>query len=271
MIFLFGSTQEVHGPRNNDELIQTETSACEPSYFYGQTKLDAEQAVIDYSMQHRIPALIFRITGVVGVGDEYAAFETIRAASLGLMMVYPGACTGKNTFVHVDDVVQAIQLVIARASSKPFNTRGIRKFVQVTKLDDNIYIIGPSESMTFKETIDTCCKELGWFTPLCHVPLSLFQAITQVISVVVNFFRSHKKSFLFHPDTIAAMNQSRWYSSAKAMRDLQYKPISCKEAFQKTIQAELKSNRLIHAHRVFFYVFVVLLVLVCIVLRILLW
>src|SRR5690606_26712994 len=73
-------------------------------------------------------------------------------------------------------------------------------------------------------------------------PLPVFKFAVMCIEPIYNLFRKGKKSFLFHPITIAAMEENRSYSSEKAMKAFGYTPMSTIEAFQKTIRFNINKG-----------------------------
>jgi nucleoside-diphosphate-sugar epimerase len=219
MTLIFASSQEAIGPTTTDSTPADESTPLSPTYFYGQTKVQAEH-IITQEYSH-IPSVILRITGVTGNHDKYAAFEFIQAISLGIMVAYPGQCNGKTSFVHVTNVIQAIKLVIKKSLTK------------------GTYIIGPANSLTYKESIDVICDKLKWHRPWFHCPMWLFRSSVALVSPIINLFRhtsGNKSSFLFNVHTLDCMNENREYSSALACNELNYSPMTMQDAFRTSIQ-----------------------------------
>jgi nucleoside-diphosphate-sugar epimerase len=226
---IFASSQEAIGPTAT---TADENTPLSPTYFYGQTKVQAEQIITqEYST---VPAVILRITGVTGPRDKYAAFEFIQAISLGIMVAYPGPCHGKTSFVHVSDVIQAITLVIKKSLTK------------------GTFIIGPANSLTYKESIDVICDQLGWHRPWFHCPMWLFRSSVAIISPIINMIRHTlgiKSSFLFHVNTLDCMSENRDYSSELACKELGYSPMSMQQAFRKSTQEHVDHGDIATAHQ----------------------
>jgi len=247
-LFIYCSTQETIGPVPIGTVANEETP-CNPQYFYGKTKLAAENLVKQYSEQNQLSSVILRLTGVTGKGDTYAAFEFLYMTSMGLMsFAYPGSCNGYNSFAHVNDVCDAFKLVMDRHYNdvKHMAVKPCSK-----EHPTDVFIIGPLQAITFKENIDYLCDELQFPKPLFHMPLSVFKFIMSIASPICNYILgkfdarfTRKQSFMLQGESIACMSMSRSYSVAKARQILGYKPMTVQQAFKLTIADELASNRL---------------------------
>ncbi|KAL0483486.1 N-acetyl-alpha-D-glucosaminyl-diphospho-ditrans [Acrasis kona] len=137
--FIFSSSQEAIGPNKS---LCDESTPCRPTNHYGKNKVEAENVIKQFEL---IPSIILRVTGVTGKGDRYAAFEFIQAISMGIMLVYPGSCSGTSSFVYVQDVIELITQLICDHD------------VWLSGNKCEVYIVGPKDVLNFKESIDVLC------------------------------------------------------------------------------------------------------------------
>ncbi|KAF0976375.1 hypothetical protein FDP41_004602 [Naegleria fowleri] len=246
-VFIFASSQAAMGP-SEGSIPMDETSRCHPVFEYGKSKLEAEKALEQMLDEYqKNPSqgpkhlYILRFTGVTGLGDRYAAFEMIQASSFGVNSVaYPGNCEkGLISFVHINDVCRAVELCFQYSETKSEETFS------------ELFIIGPKESSTVRRILDVCCVQTGWPTPLFSIPLPVFRFMVGLLSPVINWarwmiFGIQRASFLFASDTIDCMEQNNAYSSQKAISKLGYNPLTCEEAFIKSIKEHMQSGAIPH-------------------------
>ena len=103
------------------KIILDEASPVEPQSPYGESKLEMENKIIDFTSIHNIDATILRFFNVFGIGQslEYAGvitkFKENIQNNCPLVIFGDGAIT--RDFIHVDDVVDAIILTTSPSSS----------------------------------------------------------------------------------------------------------------------------------------------------------
>ncbi len=110
--FIFSSTMLVHRSTRPGTPIN-EQSPLEPKWAYPKSKVKTEQVI--EAQRHRIPAAILRIAGVYTDWCQSIpiAHQIDRIAQRKLTShVYPGDTSHGQAFVHLDDVVKAIELTI---------------------------------------------------------------------------------------------------------------------------------------------------------------
>ena len=115
--FIFISSWFVYG---ETETPARETSPCYPKGFYSITKRTAEQLLISYCETFGIKWRIIRLGNVLGKGDkkvskkknalQYLINEIKENRDINL---YDGGDLYRD-YIHVDDVVQAINLIIEK-------------------------------------------------------------------------------------------------------------------------------------------------------------
>jgi nucleoside-diphosphate-sugar epimerase len=230
---IFSSSQEAIGPQKQANIPANEDTPLRPTYFYGQTKVQAEEIISASTLSY----FILRITGVTGPHDRYAAFQFIQAISLGIMVVYPGSCLGHTSFVHVQDVNELIRLIMIKKSEK--------------YVDKQVYIVGPRDSLNYQQCIDIICDTCGWHRPWFHCPMWLFKFVVAIISPLINAIRStifnDKNSFLFNSKTLDCMDENRIYSSDKAIRELGYTPMTMRETLITSIKDHITNGDISYA------------------------
>lgn len=240
--FIFASSQEAIGP-TPATVVADETTPCNPTYLYGKNKRDVELLLINNASDQDSSLLeytILRICGVTGKGDRYAAFEMIQAAARGFYICYPGSSKGITSFVHVNNVMNAMELCILNKS------RSLNQ----------IFIIGPDSSQTYKECIDAVCTSLGRSKPFFVCPTWLFKALVTKLYPLYNVVRNavdanerHDVSFLFHPDTVENLEENRCFSSDKAKRLLNYTPMSTVDALKLATKEHIEEGAISYSRR----------------------
>jgi UDP-glucose 4-epimerase len=107
------------------KIILDEVSPVEPQSPYGESKLEMENKIIDFTSIHNIDATILRFFNVFGIGQslEYAGVVTKFKENIQnncpLVIFGDGAIT--RDFIHVDDVVDAIILSTSHSKNSIYN------------------------------------------------------------------------------------------------------------------------------------------------------
>ena len=120
--FIYTSSVTVYGYNRAGETLNEDSSA-KPASAYSESKLMAEKVIESYDTAHeRLDYTIFRLGVIYGPGYErafYKIFKLLKEKSLRNI----GAGKNHLTFVHVDDVVDAILLAIdtQKSTDKVYN------------------------------------------------------------------------------------------------------------------------------------------------------
>jgi len=112
--FIFSSTMLVHQPTEPGNPI-TEQHPVGAKWDYPQSKIDTEKVIED--LHADIPAVILRIAGVyTDEGDSIPIAHQIQRIYENRLTghVFPGDTDRGQAFVHIDDLVHAIELAIRR-------------------------------------------------------------------------------------------------------------------------------------------------------------
>ncbi|MEC9374396.1 MAG: NAD(P)-dependent oxidoreductase [Planctomycetota bacterium] len=120
--FIFSSTMLVHRATEPGKPI-TEDTPLEAHWDYPQSKIDTERII--YQMRDAIPAVILRIAGVYTDDCESIpiAHQIQRIVERRLTAnVFPGDVSHGQAFVHLEDLVDAIERTVARRKTLPKTT-----------------------------------------------------------------------------------------------------------------------------------------------------
>jgi len=213
--FIFLSTTETMGGGKSLSSPYDEETACSPVFYYGSSKLAAEQAIKE---TNQLPYVILRATGVLGPGDDFVMYELIQTVSYGLLFFTPKN-SGKVMFTHVHDIVAGIMCAIPHR----------RDILNKT------YVLCPDTYMTYAEAIHYVSQEVHRISPFMELPIPVIRTVTYLLGPPLNLFR--EKRFLFKTDSVDRMGEDRWYSNEKAKQELGYKP---KYNFQQAIGHTIK-------------------------------
>jgi nucleoside-diphosphate-sugar epimerase/uncharacterized membrane protein len=154
--FIFSSTMLVH-ERGNEEQEITEDSRVKPSWPYPKSKIDAEKVIEEE--RRAIKVVNLRIAGVyddfghsVPIGNHIMRIFEQHFSSL----LFPGNYDHRQSYLHLEDLTEAIQILIKRSDSFP---------------DTLTLLLGEDEAMSFKE-LQNAIGELvhGKAWPIIRVP-----------------------------------------------------------------------------------------------------
>jgi len=140
--FIFSSTELVHAPSKPGQRIN-EDSPLQPTWPYPESKVKTEKVI--HAERGSIPTVILRIAGVYDdLCDSIPIAQQIQRVYERDVTAYlfPGdTSTGRQTFVHNEDVVDAILLAVARRRELPSET---------------VLLIGEPESLSYDEFQRIC-------------------------------------------------------------------------------------------------------------------
>jgi nucleoside-diphosphate-sugar epimerase len=134
--FMFSSTMLVHAPCEPGQHIN-EDWPLEPKWDYPQSKADTEKLILQQRGQ--LPVVLLRIAGVytdrcesVPIANQIQRIYERRLTS----KVFPGDPSHGQSFVHLDDVVNAFRAAVAR---------------RATLAHDATILIGESDPLSYDE------------------------------------------------------------------------------------------------------------------------
>lgn len=117
--FVFSSTMLVHAPCEPGQRIN-EDWPIEPKWDYPKSKVETEKLILH--KRGKIPAVLLRIAGVYDdrVHSIPLAHQIQRIYERKLTSkVFPGDISHGQSFIHLDDLLDAIQLVVERRKQLP--------------------------------------------------------------------------------------------------------------------------------------------------------
>ena len=176
--FIFSSTMLVHKPQPPGHRIN-EHSPLAASWAYPRSKIETEEVIARF--RGDIPAVILRIAGVyddqchsIPISNQ---IKRVYERQLG-SRVFPGDISHGAAFVHMDDLVKALMLAIAKRKALP----------EMTTL-----VIGDDETLSTdqlqrKISLNLLGKEIKTF--------SIPKPIAWLGVVFQNLFSFGKKSFI---------------------------------------------------------------------------
>jgi len=154
--FIFSSSMLVYKPSSPGVLI-TEDSPLEPKWDYPKSKVTTEKVM--HEKRGEIPVVMMRIAGVYSedgssipiTNQVQRIYEKQIAARL-----YPANTAHGNTYVHRDDVIDAMALAVDQRKELP---------------KEVIINIGDDETLSYKELQDIISTEIhGEKMPIISIP-----------------------------------------------------------------------------------------------------
>jgi len=213
--FIYCSSTEAIGtvrfpPANEDTELR-------PDYSYGESKIQAEQAIREISADTNLPHVILRPTGVIGEGDLYVMYEVAQQLYMGKVFALPRDLSHHFMFIHVDDVITGFVAALTPKSA----------------LNQTI-ILCPDEAINWQEFLDVMTTHLGVKPPRLRVPGILAKFGMALLSPVKN---RKKMTFFWHVKSVDMILSERVYSNDKAKRLLGWVPmVTMVEGFQRAIE-----------------------------------
>lgn len=178
---------------------------------YKYSKHLAEQEVFQ-AVENGLPAVIVNPAIVIGPKDyRFHGGSLIKRINGGLVPFY---IAGGINVVYIDDVVHG-HIQAAKAGKT-----GER------------YILGGT-NLTIKEAFDRIAKVIGARSPKIKAPESFIKLAAKLFDV---FSKLTGTKQLISSDLIASMGINYWFSSDKAIRELDYKITPFEEAVRKTYE-----------------------------------
>ncbi|MDE3057389.1 MAG: SDR family oxidoreductase [Bacteroidota bacterium] len=167
---------------------------------------------IESAVDRGLDAVMINPTVIIGPGDiHFHGGSIIRSVQRGLVPFY---IKGGMNVVYVDDVVN----VHVDAAEK--GRTGER------------YIAG-GENLTHKQIFQTTAEILGKRPPRLKIPVPLLKLAAGGFDIAASILRTQP---LISTELISGAGLYNWYSSAKAERELGYRPTPFREAVEKTCQ-----------------------------------
>lgn len=191
-----------------------ETYPPEPADAYQRSKLQGEQAVLDYYHKYGLPAVLLRPGAYYGPLGEYGFNRLFfRDPMRGIIMQMDG---GRYIIfpAYICDVVDGIIRSLGRA-----------------QLGEIYHLCG--DWIAHKDAFDIVCEEAGLHWPRLSLPGWVGIYIARLMESVATITRREP----FWPINLRSYVYNNWrVSSEKARRELGFQPISFREGARRTIE-----------------------------------
>lgn len=175
--FVFASTSAIYGQL---ETMPMTLSLGEnlPISFYGASKLASESLVSAYSHNYNKKTIIVRLANVVGShsnhGVTYDFVNKLRNDPKRLIVMGNGK--QKKSYIYIDDVISAIEIILNKASSK-LNIFNIGSADQITVDEIAQIVIKTMKLDASIEHHNTTNNGAGWLGDLTNVLLDISKTL----------------------------------------------------------------------------------------------
>jgi len=166
--FVFLSSVKVYG---NKEGCFSEISSCKPDDFYGSSKRDAENLLLDLYKAKEASLVILRLPMVYGEGNKGNILSLLYTASRGIPLPL-GAAKKKRSFVYVGNIVDLCFRIYC------FKIHGIRGIFNVTDGTD----------ITSKELYSYICENFSTRFSTLYVPEVCFNVLSMLLPSTKSLF-----------------------------------------------------------------------------------
>jgi nucleoside-diphosphate-sugar epimerase len=221
--FIYCSTTETMGSIRFPP--GTEDTELRPDFSYGVSKILAERAIREITVDTGLAHIILRPTGVIGEGDLYVMYEVAHELNNGKVFALPRDLSAQFMFTHIDDVVTGFVAALTPMAAL-----------------NNTIILCPDESMSWEEFVEVMTERLGVKPPRFRVP----RIVAKFGMALLSPFKNRKKmTFFWHTKSVDMMHVERVYSNDKAKRLLGWAPqVSMVEGYQRAIDWYFENGHL---------------------------
>jgi len=215
--FIYCSTTETIGQTTDPDKPADEEATLRPTSEYGKSKVEAEKLVTEICGKTNTDYIIIRPCGIYGPKDFFVYYELITMINQGLMFFYPqGASKYRVSFLYVDDVVDAFMLALTQGAP------------------GSVYNLAPSNAETYADWISVISAEVGRVEPFMTLPMPIVKIVTSLLMPVMNLGKN--RVFMYRPETIDRMQEDRFYSCAKAEKELGWEQkVTMDEGMRRTV------------------------------------
>ena len=161
-----------------------EDSYCDPKGFYSITKRTAEQLLISYCETFGLNYRIIRLPNVLGETDKKVSkkknalqYMLRQVQNNETLSLYDGGHALRD-YMYVDDVVQAIHLILQKGNL------------------NEIYNIGTGVGVSVRDCLDYAIKRIGSTSKIEVVEPAEFHKVVQTVNMVIDNTKIKNLGFL---------------------------------------------------------------------------
>ncbi|RMD65050.1 NAD-dependent epimerase/dehydratase family protein [Candidatus Parcubacteria bacterium] len=199
--FVFFSSVSAMGGITSASKPVDESAPCAPQTPYGESKLAAEQLVLEG--EYVPEPVVLRLPMVYGPTQKGNLPRMIEAIARRRFPPLPEA-HNKRSMVHVEDVVVAAMFAAEKEAAA-----------------GKVYIVTDGQAYSTREMYLWICEALGRRPPRVSVPLGLLWAMARAGDAMEALLR---RRLPFDSDALEKLVGSAWYSSARIERELGFRP-----------------------------------------------
>jgi nucleoside-diphosphate-sugar epimerase len=191
-----------------------ETTACQPTNIYEKTKLEGEQAVLEFARQNAYPVVVARPAWVYGPRCPRTD-KLLRTIAKGRFLIFG---SGKNMRhpIYISDAVRALELC-----------------AEVENIAGEVYIIAGADPVQVAELVNVISQELGASSPKLHLPITFGLWGGMTLELV---FKLIKRPPPFSRRSVDFFLKHNAYDISKARRELGFQPeVDLVNGIRKTI------------------------------------
>lgn len=196
--FIYFSSISVYGLpawKGNMENF-SEASPKLPSEPYGQTKLKAEELVVEAAQKWGLPYIIIRPTTVYGPRDKAGIFQLFKAIQKNVFF-FIGNARNKMDYVYVKDLVK------------------ITRLAEKKKIENEDFIIGAGKPVTQQYLVECIASSLGKKTPKIHIHKLLALVLAYGVKWSSRLFNLRP---LLFPERVKVLTTDCYFNMSKASK-----------------------------------------------------
>lgn len=182
--FIYFSSSSVYG--NNGQMVQTEGGHLEPSSPYAVSKLAAEWALKAQALKGDTELIVVRPFTMYGDYMNYGRYSLaiakfLKAAANGQPLIIEGTGSQRRDFVHVDDAIAALELIMKHGRHGDVYNIGTGRSVSVQELADAVsskQVRAPART----GAVEITCADISKLTALGYKPkVDILQWLTMQV------------------------------------------------------------------------------------------
>jgi len=179
-----------------------ETTPCNPSNIYEQTKLAGEQAALRFAQERELPVVVVRPAWVYGPRCPRTQ-KLFRTIGTGHFVMFGNGRTLRHP-VYISDAVRGLELC------------GVADGVS-----GEVYIIAGAESVTIETLVRTIAEILGVSPPTLRMPVALGKVVGYTLPLA---FKPLGRQPPFSRRSVDFFLKDNAYDISKAKNELGFRP-----------------------------------------------